>query len=148
MRRGLATVAIAGACLGGAIPTAHADLRGRLESAVTPGHRCPKLSEPIECRDRRGHDAGNQDHFHSFLTHHDRDERRKYRCNFYRVTYIGHHPTGKPASLRAYSGCDLWQRDYAFHIPLERLGFGVQEQEGLELARALLNEIIRYEGSH
>lgn len=87
--------------------------------------RCPKLSNPIECRDHDDdeRDSGsNRDGRSDFDYLRAREhageqfkQREEKQCDRYKLFYLTRHPGGTPDSLRDEHGCERWREDYDFH---------------------------------
>lgn len=91
--------------------------------------RCPRLSNPIECRgddDERREDRdeasqrGDEDPSDRYIREIEAgsktlQRKEDKRCERYRTFYLARHPSGPPDSLRLEHGCERWREDYDFH---------------------------------
>jgi hypothetical protein len=100
-------------------------------------HRCPHLTNPIECSNSGHSNSNSYGHPLSRLHRPHLDHRQ--RCTILRDRYLFHHWQGKPDSLRGYTGCALYRKDAAYHSALYGLGIHApSSQEGFE---AFVSEI-------
>lgn len=103
-------------------------VKGEATDAILPGDYCPRLSEPIECRDRTeddrpdrgGREGDDRDPMARYERKADRTldrwhRERRNHCDRLRDQYRFHHPFAVPDSLRRLHGCDRWEADAAYH---------------------------------
>jgi hypothetical protein len=93
-------------------------------------HRCPKLSNPIECTSVGRDDSKTTRAIPSDGQHRIPGVKR---CTLDRDLYEYHHGlTGKPRALRGYIGCKLYAIDAAYHRNVASLGLPDTLQEAAE----------------
>jgi hypothetical protein len=123
---------------GGFVAAAHAGVDNPLKyDGVHVIHRCPQVTNPIECRSReRGRDSKPIRAIPNRSGHHIPGVSR---CTLDRDLYEYHHGlTGKPRALRGYVGCRLYAIDAAYHRATGHLGFSDSLQEASERMLARL----------
>jgi hypothetical protein len=105
-------------------PLRHAPLERRAAEAAIPGRHCSKLANPVECEGQTSPSSEHRSPPNLYADH---------SCHWRHIMYLYHHgATGKPSSLRGYTGCRLWSRDAAYHNALRRLGLDDDLQEFIE----------------
>lgn len=126
-----ACVYLTGVCLIAACGSAFAGVDNPTKfDGVHVVHRCPKLSNPIECTSLSHSSRREADRAIPHTGHHIPGVKA---CTLDRDIYEYHHGlSGKPRSLRGYHGCKLYAIDAAYHRSLEKFNMPDNLQEATE----------------